>query len=297
MRFCAALAVLLATTPGLAAPCHVEMRASVPIRQAGGLFTVPVMINGANADFILDTGAERTVVGEQAARQLRIARDEWVSTDMRGTGGRDRQRLGRPASFTLGSVALHRHTVAADNSVAVGPIPDDIAGHQVAGLLGQDFLSAYDIDIDPARGVLSLFDVAGCSGRFVPWTQPYLAMAAWRPIRNVLTIPVRVDGQALNGILDTGAVHTVITLPGMAALGLAQGGPGTASGFGRGSVSERMQHFGHVQIGGGPVEEADLQVSPIPTLRSTGALIGADWFGARRVWISWATNQVFAATR
>jgi hypothetical protein len=292
-----AVALVAATAcaaQGAAAACTVVPRASVTFQRVGGLLLVPVTINDTVADFVLDTGAERSVVGIAAADRLHLARDEWVSTDIQGAGGRDRRRLGRPSSLSLGSVALRRHTVAQDNSVVVGPIPEAIGGRPIAGLLGEDFLSPFDLDLDPAASKLTLYAVSACSGRFLPWLGPYQAIGAGRPVRNMLTLPLRIGGAMLQAQLDSGAASSVITLPGMLQLGLAGGGSDTVRGFGPGSLAARTQRF-TVQVGSLPAAPAELVVSPIRTLRSIGALLGADWLASRHVWISWATSQVFVA--
>ncbi len=285
---------LLIAGPAMAA-CRVQPSATVRITRAGGLLLVPVAINGTVADFVLDTGAERTVVGLAAAERLHIARDEWVSTDIQGAGGRDRRRLGRPSSLSLGGVALRRRTVAADSSVVVGPIPESAGGRAIDGLLGEDFLSAFDLDLDVPAGTLTLYAVSGCAGRFLPWTGGYEAIAAWRPVRNILAVPMQVDGAAMMAELDSGAANTVVTLPGMIQLGLAPGGPDRMTGFGGGTLAERRQRFAAVRVGAGPAGPAELVVAPVRTLRSIQLLLGADWLAARRVWVSWATDQVFVA--
>jgi Aspartyl protease len=287
----AALLMLFAGHPASAA-CRVEPRATIPVQRVGGAILVPVAVNGITADFVLDTGAERSVVGLQAATRLALARDEWVSTDMLGTGGFDRRRLGRPRSLMLGGIALRRHTVAADNSLVVGPIMETIAGHPVAGLLGEDFLSPFDLDLDVAAGTLKLFDVTGCSGAFVPWPGHVTAIAAMRPVRNILVLPVAVAGRALEAQLDTGASASVIMAPGMAKLGLLPGGGEPLRGFGNGIQHAHAQSFS-LQVGSTPAAATTLLVAPIHGLRSIDMLLGADWVGVRRIWISWATNQVF----
>ena len=216
--------VLAAFNAQAAGPCRVQLRTSVALQRAGPLLLAPVAVNGTLVDFVLDTGAERSVIGLQAAAQLHLARDEWVSTDIQGAGGRDRRRLGRPNSLSLGGMALRRHSVAADNSVVVGAIPDSVDGHPVAGLLGQDFLSPFDLDLDAPGGKLSLYEVSGCGGRFLPWSGRYAAIPAGRPVRNMLTLPLRVGGAVLQAELDSGAARTAITLPGMLQLGLPAGG-------------------------------------------------------------------------
>ena len=286
----ALLGLLLFQVPALA--CRVDPVAAVPLTRAGGVLLVPVSVNGLTSDFVLDTGAERTVIGLAAAERLGVARNPWVSTDTQGAGGRDQRRLGRPSTLSLGGVALRRHTVAADHSVVVGPIMDSIDSHPVSGLLGQDFLSGFDLDIDAPGGTVTLYGVAGCSGTFIPWHHPVIALPAARPVRNILVLPVRVDGQALTAELDTGAAVSVVMAPGMTRLGLPGGGGDRIRGFGSGSVAARLQDF-TVQVGGLPAAQTHLLVSPIRGLRSIDMLLGADWAASRRVWVSWATNQVF----
>jgi hypothetical protein len=48
-----------------------------------------------------------------------------------------------------------------------------------------------------------------------------------------------------------------------------------------------------MQVGSLPPAPTRMLVSPMQALRSVDMLLGADWVRARRVWISWATNQVF----
>ena len=287
---------LLLLAGGVAQACQVVSKATITLARAGTGVLVPVTVNGTTADFLLDTGAERSVIGLQAADRLHVARDEWVSTDIQGAGGRDRRRLGRPASLTLGGLALRRHTVAADNSVVIGPIPETVDGKPVAGLLGQDFLSAFDLDLDLPAGTLTLFGVNACSGRFLPWRVPYQAVAAWRPVRNILAVPVSVGGARLEALLDTGALQSVITLPGMIQLGLVAGGTDRVSGFGPDSLAAHVQGFASVQVGALAPAPMPMVVAPIRTLRSIGALLGADWLSGRHVWISWATDQLFVAS-
>ena len=56
-----------------------------------------------------------------------------------------------------------------------------VGGRQIDGLLGRDFLSLFDLDLDFPRQTLTLYDVHGCTGRFLPWTEPYLSVAVDNP--------------------------------------------------------------------------------------------------------------------
>ena len=69
------LLATLAFAPHAHAACTVTARATIPVTRAGGLFLLPVELNGSTAQFVLDTGAERSIVGLAAADRLHVARD------------------------------------------------------------------------------------------------------------------------------------------------------------------------------------------------------------------------------
>src|SRR4051812_12825137 len=70
---------------GPAGECSVTKRASVPVA-VRGLVHVDARINGAAADLVLDTGAERSVLGVDAAKRLRVTTEYDFSRSMRGIG-------------------------------------------------------------------------------------------------------------------------------------------------------------------------------------------------------------------
>jgi Aspartyl protease len=181
-RLCV-LFILLAVFAGTAcAACEVEPIATVPLQLSGGLILITVAVNDTDAVFIMDTGAERTLMSEQAVHRLKLERDSWVASTILGIGGYERRPNALPRSLRLGGITLRRKTLIGDTSTMVGPLPvNEIAGHPIAGLLGRDFLSPFDLDLDlPARR-LTLNDVHGCSMGFLPWTTPYAAIPAAMP--------------------------------------------------------------------------------------------------------------------
>ncbi len=289
------LLALLAGLPARAA-CRVERLASVPVTViGGGTLLVPVTINGMREDFVLDTGAERSVITPAAAEKVGLTRDAWVSADMQGVGGHNANRLGRPRSFSLGGIALRRRTMAADNSIAVATLASNVPAHPIAGLLGQDFLSNYDLDLDVRHGTLGVYDVSGCTGWFLPWPGHYSAIAAFRPVRDTLMLPVTINGHTMMAELDSGSARSVVLAPGMVQLGLAPGGGVTLRGLGAGSVTAHLQRFDTLRVGDETIPSVEMLVAPFHALRIVSVLLGADWLQARRVWISWTTDQVFVA--
>jgi predicted aspartyl protease len=282
------------------AACSVRQLAVVPLEIVGTVVLTPVVVNGVAGTFILDTGAAQTVVTPDAVRHFDLALDEWTATTMRGVGGIERRRNADPRSVELGGVALHRRSLARDATLRVVTLPRSmVGGRQVDGLLGRDFLSLFDLDLDFSRRTLALYDVHGCSGQFLPWTETYLSVPVENPIESALVVPVALDGVPLRALLDSGASRTLVAAPGMARLGLGverlQGDPSQiVSGMGPHSVMMWRHRFQELRIGDETFPGPVFLVAAIQLLPISDMLLGADWLMRHRVWISYATNQLFA---
>jgi len=290
----ALLALALFLSGPVIAACEVRERARIPLVVTGGAILVEVMINDRPARMILDTGAQRSVVTKDAVARLDLALDEWVATTTRGVGGVERHRNALPRSITLGGVALERRTRTRDTSLTVGTLPHG----SIDGLLGRDFLSVFDLDLDLRVPAVTLVSVSGCAGAFLPWTRPYAALPVTNPTDTALVVEVTLDGVKLRALLDTGAGVTVLAAPGMARVGLTieqlgQSPRMHASGLGPKVVSGWSHRFRSLRIGPDTMTDPALWVAPIRLRPIVDMLLGADWLAGRRVWISFATTQVF----
>jgi Aspartyl protease len=286
---------------GPALACAPRQRATVALDVVPGAILVSVEVNGASGTFILDTGAQRSVVTPAAVARLGLSLDEWVGTTMRGIGGIDRRRNATPRSLSLGGVALHRRTLTRDTSLAVTTLARTEAGGRVIdGLLGRDYLSLFDLDLDGPARRLTLFDAAGCGGRFLPWPDAYTVIPAEMPAESAMLLPVSIDGVRLRALLDTGASSSLIAAPGMVKLNLtperlAQDPVETISGAGPRAVAVFRHRFRTMRIGDQTLTAPDLWVGATRLAPVADMLLGADWLLGQRVWISYASKQVFVS--
>jgi Aspartyl protease len=257
------------------AACVVENKATIPLEVTAGAITMPVQVNGATGTFILDTGAQRSVVTEEAVHRLGLARDEWVGTTMQGVGGIESRPNADPRSLTLGGVPLVRRTVTHDNSLTVGILPRTRVGNiLIDGVLGRDFLSLFDLDIDVPNHRLALYQVHDCAGRFLPWQGGYTALPVTLPAENALIVPVMLDSTPVNFANDP--VDEV-------------------SGLGTHVVTMHRHTFRSLRVGGQTADSPVIWVAPIHLTPIVDMLLGADWLADRRVWISFATRQLFVS--
>jgi predicted aspartyl protease len=296
-----ALCLLTLFWPALAsAACVVQQRTMVKLQIVGTVVLAPVVVNGVAGNFILDTGAALTVVTPDAVGHFGLRLDDWASTTMQGVGGVERRRNADPRSFELGGVALHRRSLARDATLRVATLPTSSVGErQIDGLLGRDFLSLFDLDLDFPRQKLTLYDVHGCAGRFLPWSEPYLSVTVDNPTESALLVPLVIDNVPLQALLDSGASRSLIAARGMArlALGVDQlrlDPSQIVSGVGPHTVTMWRHKFRELQIGSETIADPVFLVAPVPLRPTSDMLLGADWLLGRRVWISYATNQLFA---
>jgi len=293
----ALLGLLVGTVP--VAACQVQLRVTVRLEIASRHAIVTVGVNDQPASFILDTGAERTMVTVAAVQRLGLALDQWTGTTVMGFGGLVRHQNALPRSLTLGGLALRHPTVLRDSTLAVGPLPiSNFDGQRIDGLLGRDFLSAFDLSLDiPARR-LALYDVRDCQSAFVPWTTPYRVIAALPADRKALVIPTQLDGQWMRTLIDTGAGTSILTAAGIARLGLSPASLATdpaamAHGVGNRPLPVRLHRFSALDVGGDRTPEPTMLVAPVRVVPIVDLVLGDDWLQSHPVWLSYSTLLVF----
>jgi predicted aspartyl protease len=281
--------------------CRIERRAEVPVQLVQDRPLVELAVNGRAAVFLLDTGAERTVFADTAVRELNVARDEWVSSSVRGVGGVIEMTANAvPRSFMLGGVALRRRGVNPALSFVVAPLPwHELGGRTISGLLGADYLSTFDLDLDLPRGKLALYDTKGCAREPIPWTTANTPIPLERPRPYVILAPVEIDGRTLLAQLDTGASISLISRKGAARLGITpeMQGPGpSARGIGRQLLPLRTFTVASVRLGPAEYRDVTLAFGAPAGGFVFDMLLGLDLLRSRRVFISYATNRLLIAT-
>jgi hypothetical protein len=112
----------------------------------------PVMINQSGPyDFLVDTGSQVTIVDPSLAAELHL--EAQGAANVVGVTSQTRASLAQLNSLEVGSHAIaHPRAVLQDLSSL------RVAGLRVRGILGEDFLSHFDLLIDNAHGLLCLDD-------------------------------------------------------------------------------------------------------------------------------------------
>ena len=126
-----------------------------------------------------------------------------------------------------------------------------------------------------------------------------MSVPVQNPTESALVVPLELDGVPLRALLDTGASRTLVAAPGMARLQLGLdrlgGDPSeVVGGMGPHTVTMWQHRFAALKIGGETFASPTFLVAPIQITPTTDMLLGADWLMGRRVWISYASDELFA---
>ncbi len=124
-------------------------RVSVPLIRQGNVFLVRALLNGRrDVIFYLDTGASLTTISTAVAQELGIFFGPGSPTvTIRTASGTIQVPVATVETIQVGGVE------ARDVHVAVFDLPHP---SQVVGLLGNSFLSRFQVQLDPAQGLLML---------------------------------------------------------------------------------------------------------------------------------------------
>jgi len=263
----ALLAVAAATLgwPALADPgCALKQVASLPMRYVNQEILVDFTVEDAPVSFLVDTGAGVSVIGYRLASRLKLP-VKTVPGTMYGVTGASEMHVATVPTLKLGQMVGHNQNFFVDDNFGDGQ------DRRPAGIFGADYLGAYDFEIDFAAGKFNLYLHDHCPDRVVYWDSEYFKLP-FSPGENrtpSIKIPVSVDGDPLQDILDTGSNHTTMRLA-TARVKLnydetAAGDPTTTFGGGASTARKTtyMHRFSSLEFGPITLRNPVIDVAPI----------------------------------
>lgn len=300
-RLLAALACVIALAfagprPAVAAAdnsCAPRLRAALNVDLHGAPL-VTLMINGRLAHLLLDTGAERTMLTETAARRLGLLTSFDHVQTVRGIGGNVMAGEVTPELQGAGGGKLP------GVAFAVVPVALPAVGEQqVDGLLGADMLGAYDLDLDIGHHVILLYDPPQCAAPNLPWSRGYETVQAQLSRHRHIAFPITLDGHRLTAFIDTGAQLSLIDAGATSRLGVTDAAlrldePVEMQGVSAQVVTAREHRFGQLGMADEVLLSPTVAVTPLQ-LDDADLLMGTDVLQRERIWLSYATRRIYVA--
>ncbi len=289
----AVCAVLAAAGPALAQACLRQELAEAVLRDDDGFISMPVAIDGQAASLLVDTGSDTGLLTQAAAGALGLRRDPGRQTLLRGTGGTGERVPNVLLPLAIGGMQLEQA------SVPVGSLPAmPVVDPPVAGLLGADVLSRFDLELDLPHRRIGFWRIGTGSVACAP---PPGRVGTYQaiPLRrdgDRLELDARLDGRPISVLVDTGARSRILSTAAARRLGvdgdrLGADPGGVNAGIDLHPREYHWHRFQRLAIGTETVDDPVLTVASLA--EPVDLLLGADWFAAHQVWISYATDTMF----
>ncbi len=277
-----ALAICLTIMPAVAAEVALRQTA------AGGIL-LPVAVNGVSLTFVLDTGAEQTLIARRAFAALPGMPGLRGPARVQAAGGAVDLQSSVIDEMRVGDFVRRQAPVAV---MDLRPFQEQM-GAKFDGVLGADFLRGEEVTLDLRAGKLRLQSGYSQAGG-IPFTGDG---------GGLIRFPVRLDGTDIVAVLDTGAMHSIMNWPAASALGIASGDArltpvSGVAGLDGHPLRVFVCGFHELQIDRARYADPKLRIGELPGFEVMGVarrpamLVGADLVRGRTVLISFAARTI-----
>lgn len=295
--FLAAAAALAFSGLAAAAPqdCKLVRTQEWTVRLERNLPVIDGQINGQKIAILIDSGSERSFITRSAATRLTLTRYDASAKGMYAIP-RDRPvEAVRIEELRIGPATRRDWNVLLAAS-------QDFEG-EIALVLGEDFLSATDVEFDLPNRAVRLFEPRDCQGvSLAYWAKGGAGEAALEGSDRPM-FTVAVNGRPLRAALDTGTTVSALTTPDAARFGMTPQSPGVAAagcsiGIGRKPVDYWSASFESFAIGNETIRNPVLRFGEI--LKSAAPLadlpqmvLGMDFLRTHRVYVARSQKKLY----
>ena len=269
--------------------CKEARATELPFRYGHGHLLTTTVLNGTPTIMVFDTGAQATTVTSSAASRLRLS---LVAAGFdRGVGGSQNAYSFSAKVFQIGRLHGHNLRLRANNMEFAS----------ADGLLGDDFLAAYDVDLDlPERKAILFRTLQGCSRPSSALTGelygvPMVRSSTMNDPRPL--VHVQIGGKILTAMVDSGAASTLIFRNAASRLGLHLDALQSDRHFRAGGIGpDRVNAVRHVMT---PITIGDLTIENLPaaivdqrSFDDSDMLLGLDFLSRVHVWFSFSSHTL-----
>lgn len=207
---CAFASTFTASAASADACGPLKIIASVDLRMAADdrAAFVPVTLQGQTKYMLLDTGGTVSEITASTVASLGLESHKTPTLRFYDVKGNYVDHATIVPDFAIGDLK------GSNVDFVVGP--DDLFDDKdsIAGILGPGILRFYDVAVDFANRKFTLLSQDHCDGKVIYWKTDAVAAVPMQVVRasGHIVVPVVLDGQKLNAMIDTGATDSVLNL-------------------------------------------------------------------------------------
>ena len=282
-------AILSVITSNAVAECQLVPAATIPLL-ADKRPLINVLINGNIVHMVVDTGAQASAVTPETVNELKLPKDPFHRTSITTIGGQDVKRNAILERLRVGTIDFSNLsvTVLALDGAELG---------KIAGIIGADVLSDFDLDLNIPRRTLTLYRPSDCKPIRPPWSGRYQTISAYVASRNQFFFPVELNGHPVATLFDTGSRGETVSRATAKSIGISDAQldndpASTAMSGGMHEYAVRRHRFDTFKVGEETLHNIPLDVADFHQ-PGVDMLIGADYMHWRRLFLSYSARLLF----
>ena len=289
------LALALSAGAAGAADCKLMRIQDWTVRLERNLPVIDGQINGQKVAILIDSGSERSFITRSAAARLMLTRFDASARGMYAI----------PSDRPVEAVQVDELKIGAATrknwSVRLAAAQD--FGSDIALVLGEDFLSATDVEYDLPNRAIRLFEPRDCQAASLAYWAKDGAGEAPLESGSRTMFMVAVNDRPLHATLDTGTSVSALTMPATARLGVNPQSPGVAAagcstGVGRKPVDYWSAPFESFAIGNEVIRSPRLRFGDVfknapPMADLPQMVLGMDFLRTHRVYVARTQKKVY----
>ena len=158
------------------------------------------------------------------------------------------------------------------------------------GTLGPDILRDYDVEIDVPQASVNLFAPGFCAAP--EWTGS--AVLAIDPnASGHVRFPVKVDGNTVMAVLDTGSAISLISMRAAALLGVYPNSPGLKQMADTGQYRIYAYPFQTLELGSATVKNPQIAIASDGLIPGNDLVLGIDAVRQMRLTIAYGSRRLY----
>jgi predicted aspartyl protease len=276
---------------------HVAIFSDVRMEHDGSYLRVPAELGAVRSDLILDTAASSMVVSPAVVGALGIT--DKGQADVLGAGGSSQyEAVGIPL-LRVGDIERR----------GVGAVVADLSrfrrnpARPYGGILGNDFLRSFDVEINVPGRRLRLYQPQP-SARIHGFQEAH-AVANLSSDDGWIVLEVLVNGQPIRAIVDTAAPTSVMNWAAARRAGVTPQTPGLrrreqpTGGLGPGAAETHLFSFKDVRAGRTRFNPSELRIADLRVFEALGLrdqpamLFGLDMLQETPMLVSYSSRKIF----
>ncbi|MEJ7863058.1 MAG: aspartyl protease family protein [Pyrinomonadaceae bacterium] len=273
----------------------------VPVQFDGKYLLTPVSIDNHNLMFVLDTAAGGSVISPATRDAIGFGDKDGEISEVVGAGGTVKYQSLRVPSIGIGGHKQENFNVTVIDLKKF----QKKDGQPYAGLLGNDFLRAFDVEINLPASRLRLYPHDANGRVTVSRLNKRASVPNLAASEGFIVLNVFVEGKSVEAILDSGAPASVMNWQAAKQAGITRETKGVKrreqgiSGIGTQVADTYLYCFKKIKVGDMRFTPEDTRIADLSIFKALGLsekpamLFGLDMLKNRILFVSYSTKKLY----